>query len=210
MVVYNNRATLKDCFLRSEGLGDASLVLIDNRSQNLGLPVHFNNHKQHSAAAWLVFCHQDFIVLDKSWVDRIRHLPKSACYGPIGRDISLQWRGQLKQTDGTLLGSPAPMATVTGVDEICLIVPRSIFMQVNFDVMLPFDLYGHDFCLAALDLGYPTRVMDLECEHRSRSVQGDVLSDRFLAAKAHFVSKHQGRGPLVTTTFDVPLAQTAG
>jgi hypothetical protein len=70
-----------------------------------------------------VFCHQDFVVFDADWIHR---MPPTACYGPIGRDATLRWRRQIIQTDDSLLGEPAPMAEVVGVDEMCLVVPRDI------------------------------------------------------------------------------------
>ncbi len=46
----------------------------------------FNEHKADAAADWLVFCHQDFVVFDDDWIERITRLPQDACYGPIGVD----------------------------------------------------------------------------------------------------------------------------
>jgi hypothetical protein len=202
-VVFNEPDTLESVFLRSAGLDDATVVLIDNRAQPIGLPTLFNQHKQRSTAEWLVFCHQDFVVFDRDWIHRIAGLPPAACYGPIGRDATLRWRGQLTQTDGSLLGEPAPMAEVVGVDEVCLVVPRDIYTRVDFDEGFPFDLYVHDYCLAARRLGYPTRIVQLPCQHRSKSIAGDVASTRYLVARQRFIEKHAGVMPLVTSTFHI-------
>jgi hypothetical protein len=203
VVVYNEPDTLERVFLRSAGLDEATLVLIDNQHLGLGLPVLFNRHLRRSTAEWLVFCHQDFIVFDADWVRRIEALPPDACYGPIGRDATQRWRGQIVQTDGSLLGEPAPMAEVQGVDEVCLVVPRPIYTRLDFDEDFPFDLYAHDYCLAARRLGSPTRIVDLHCQHRSKTTTGDSTSARYLAAKRRFIDKHAGVVPLVTTTFVV-------
>ena len=202
VVVFNEPDTLEEVFLRSRGLDRATVVLIDNRAQGLGLPTLFNRHKRQSTATWLVFCHQDFVVFDADWIARIARLPPSACYGPIGRD-TLRWRGQIIQTDGSLLGEPAPMAEVLGVDEVCLVVPRDVYTRVDFDEAFRFDLYVHDYCLAARRLGYPTRIVDLHCQHRSKSLAGDQVSARYLDAKRRFIDKHAAVTPLVTSTFDV-------
>ena len=203
VVVFNEPDTLEGVFLRSAGLADATLVLVDNRERAAGLPTLFNEHKRRSRAEWLVFCHQDFVVFDPDWVRRVVALPPSACYGPIGRDASLRWRGQITQTDGSLLGEPAPLAEVVGVDEMCLVVPRDVYTRVDFDEGFPFDLYVHDYCLAARRLGYPIRIVDLACQHRSKTLTGEVASARFLAAQQRFIDKHAGVLPLVTSTFHV-------
>jgi hypothetical protein len=203
VVVFNEPDTLERVFLQSSGLDDATLVFIDNRAQGVGLPTLFNRHKQRSTAEWLVFCHQDFIVFDADWIRRIVALPPTACYGPIGLDATRRWRGQIIQTDGSLLGEPAPMAEVAGVDEVCLVVPREVYTRVDFDEGFPFDLYVHDYCLSARRLGYPTRIVHLACQHRSKTVHGDVTSPRYLLAKQRFIDKHAGVVPLVTTTFHV-------
>lgn len=204
VVVFNEPDTLEDVFLRSAGLGDATVVLIDNRTRGAGLPTLFNAHKARSTAEWLVFCHQDFVVFDPDWIRRIVALPSAACYGPIGRDLNLRWLGRITQTDGSPLGEPAAMAEVPGVDEMCLVVPRDVYTRVDFDEGFPFDLYAHDYCLAARRLGYPTRIVDLACQHRSKTLSGDHLATRFLTAKQRFIDKHAGAAPLVTSTFHVP------
>jgi GT2 family glycosyltransferase len=203
VVVFNEPDTLERVFLQSAGLDDATLVLIDNGARGVGLPTLFNRHKQRSTAEWLVFCHQDFIVFDAEWIRRIVALPPAACYGPIGRDASLRWRGQIAQTDGSLLGEPAPMGEVVGVDEVCLVVPRDIYTRVDFDEGFPFDLYVHDYCLAARRLGYPTRIVQLHCQHRSKTLDGDVTSTHYRLAKQRFIEKHAGTVPLVTSSFHV-------
>ena len=204
VVVFNEPDTLERDFLQSSGLDQATPVVIDNRTEGAGLPTLFNRHKQQSAAEWLVFCHQDFIVFEPDWIRRVVALPPAACYGPIGRDATGRWRGQIVQTDGSLLGEPAPLAEVLGVDEVCLIVPREIYTRVDFDEGFAFDLYAHDYCLAARRLGYPTRIAQLSCQHRSKTLTGSVDSPRYLDAKQRFIAKHAGVVPLVTSTFRIP------
>src|SRR5215831_7696909 len=144
VVVYNDPVTLEQCFLKSAGLESARLILVDNRVDGKGLPTIFNAHKRDSAADWIVFCHQDFIVFEPDWFKRIMKLSPTACYGPIGVDIHGRFLGQILQTDGSYHGQRADMAEVVGLDEQCLIVPRSIYTAVDFDEDLPFDFYVHD------------------------------------------------------------------
>ena len=50
VVVFNEPDTLERAFLQSAGLDHATLVLIDNRPQPVGLPTLFNRHKRRSRA----------------------------------------------------------------------------------------------------------------------------------------------------------------
>jgi hypothetical protein len=61
----------------------------------------------------------------------------------------------------------------------------------------------HDYCLAARRLGYPTRIVQLPCQHRSKSLAGDASSPRYLLAKERFIEKHASVVPLVTSTFHI-------
>jgi 2-polyprenyl-3-methyl-5-hydroxy-6-metoxy-1,4-benzoquinol methylase len=202
VVVYNDPITLEHCFLKSAGLESARLVLVDNRVAGKGLPTIFNSHKSDSVADWLIFCHQDFIVFESQWLDRVANLSPTACYGPIGMDVQGRMLGQITQTNGTLLGQRVDMAEVMGLDEQCLIVPRCIYSVVDFDERLPFDLYVHDYCLEVRrQLGYPTRTMQLNCQHKSRTLIGDLSSERYLTAKDLFIRKHSYLPVIATTSF---------
>jgi 2-polyprenyl-3-methyl-5-hydroxy-6-metoxy-1,4-benzoquinol methylase len=203
VVVWNNRKTLDDVFLRSEGLAGANVVLVDNTRDARGLPSIFNERKKTSTADWLIFCHQDFVVREKGWIDRVRALDPACCYGPIGVSDQGQFAGQIRQTDGTLLGRADDGAEVLGLDEMCLIVPRVLASRLDFDERLPFDLYVHDYCIAARKLGYPARTLQLDCQHKSSSITGAIDSPRYLAAKQYFVAKHASVRPLITSTFSI-------
>src|SRR5215468_5796062 len=86
VVAWNDRDTLEQCLLKSEGLNGCQLVLFDNRAANQGLPTIFNTYKRKSTADWLVFCHQDIVFSDPSWPREVAGLAPDACYGPIGVD----------------------------------------------------------------------------------------------------------------------------
>jgi len=201
VVVYNEPDTLKNSFLKSSALEAAEPVLIDNTTLARPLPAIFNEHKRTSQADWIVFCHQDFIVFDAAWIARILALPEDACYGPIGVDSHGRFLGRIQQTDGSFLGYPANGADVVGLDEQCLIVPRSIYSLVDFDERFPFDLYVHDYCLSAKRAGFKIKTFQLDCQHRSKTLTGDVTRPAYFAAKKAYLAKHRDLMPLVTTTF---------
>ena len=93
VVVYNEPDTLENGFLRSSGLDRARVSLIDNTASRRSLPAIFNEYKSDCAADCLVFCHQDFVVFDDDWIERIAGLSQGACYGPIGIDRSGRFVG---------------------------------------------------------------------------------------------------------------------
>ena len=201
VVVYNERDTLENVFLRSAGLERAGVRLIDNTATGRNLPAIFNGHKAGAAADWLVFCHQDFVVFDDDWIERITHLPQDACYGPIGVDRAGRFVGRITQADGTCIGLPADGADVVALDEQCLIVPRAVYSVTDFDERFAFDLYAHDYCLTATRAGVRVKTFQMNCQHRSKSVTEDTTRRSYLEAKRAYIWKHRDRAPLFTTTF---------
>lgn len=201
LVVYNEPETLESVFLKSAGLAGAHVTVVDNTVADRGLPDIFNEYKSQSKADWIVFCHQDFIVFEKEWLERLARLSPDACYGPVGVSTSGQFLGRIRQTDGTFLGTPVDGADVVGLDEQCLIAPRAIFSTTDFDSQFPFDLYAHDYCLSAQRSGFRTRIFQLDCQHRSKTLTGSVTRQTYLDAKEAYIRKHKDVSPLFTTTF---------
>jgi|SRR5215813_195343 len=195
VVVYNEPETLRSVFLASRGLDTAELVLIDNRSPSRGLPELFNLHKASSPAQWIVFCHQDFIVREEGWLGRIRRLSPDACYGPVGVDRRGRILGRITQTDGSPLGEPADLQEVVALDEMCVVVPRRVFATLDFDEQFTFDFYVQDYCQTILLAGFQCRIIQLDCQHRSKSVGGNTQAPRYLEARAAFLAKHGHREP---------------
>ena len=201
VVVYNEPDTLENVFLRSAGLERARVRLIDNTATGRSLPAIFNGHKAGASADWLVFCHQDFVVFDDDWIERITRLPQDACYGPIGIDRAGRFVGRITQTDGTCIGLPTDGADVVALDEQCLIVPRAVYSTTDFDERFAFDLYAHDYCLTATRGGFRVKTFQMNCQHCSKSVTGDTTRRSYLEAKRTYIWKHRDRAPLFTTTF---------
>ncbi len=201
VVCYNNEKVLRKVFLRSRDLKDAKVFLIENGKKPVGLPELFNRHISTSTADWLIFCDQEFVVHEKGWIDRIRALEPTACYGPIGANLEGQLIGRIRQTDGTYTGHRDPLAEVSTVDDLCVIIPRRIYQELAFDPRFPFDLYVCDYCLEAKKLGYSTRIFQLNCQVKLRTLDRDIDSPRYTAAKQRFIEKHRDATPLATTTF---------
>ena len=201
VVVYNEPDTLENVFLRSAGLERAGVRLIDNTATGRSLPAIFNEHKARAAADWLVFCHQDFVVFDDDWIERITRLPQDTCYGPIGVDRAGRFLGRIMQTDGTFIGLPGDDADVVALDEQCLIVPRAVYSVTDFDERFACDLYAHDYCLTATRAGFRIKTFQMNCQHRSTSGSEDTMRRSYLEAKRTYIWKHRDKAPLFTTTF---------
>jgi len=201
IVVYNEPDTVENVFLRSAGLEGAVVKLIDNTARGQSLPAIFNEHKAGAAADWLVFCHQDFVVFDDDWIDRITHLPQDACYGPLGVDRAGRFVGRIKQTDGTCINLPADGVDLVALDEQCLIVPRAVYSVTDFDERFVYDLYAHDYCVSATRAGFRVKTFQMNCQHRPVSGSEDRTRRSYLEAKRTYIWKHRDRAPLFTTTF---------
>ena len=203
VVPYNDEKILRKVFLRSRDLKKTKLVLVENGNNPVGLPELFNAHKRTSTADWLIFCHQDFVVYERGWINKILALEPDACYGPTGVNSRGRLLGRTRQTNGKFYGHAVPLAEVSTLDEMCIVIPRSIYQKVDFDSQFSFDFYVCDYCLQAKSLGYPTRVVQLHCQHKSRTIEGAIESPRYADAKKLFIRKHRDMTPLVTTTFQL-------
>jgi ubiquinone/menaquinone biosynthesis C-methylase UbiE len=203
VVVYNNPTTFKKCFCSSLYASKENMVAIHNE-KNEGLPVIFNRvvKKYHSRDVWLVFCHQDF-VLKEDLQPIMRCKDTEAVYGPIGaRSGSTKLFGRVIQTNNTpigdSLGDDAPVETL---DEMCLIIHSSLFRQgLKFDERFRFHFYGADLCMQATTVGFDVLATQLNSQHKSRALSGNVGSAEYLEALRMFREKWKEALPIRTTT----------
>ena len=203
VVVYNNVDTLNQCFLSGSNGNARDLILREN-SRCEPLPAVFNRiiaeHLHENT--WLVFCHQDF-VLQEDLTERLKTLDTSAIYGAIGaRTGENQFYGQIVQTNGDPIGLALKKETpVQTLDEMCFIVHSSMFRRgLRFDESFCFHFYGSDLCMQAFSRGFDVYVLQLTCQHRSRTITGDVSSASYLASLEIFKEKWKFFLPIRTTT----------
>ena len=203
VVVYNNADTLNQCFLSSSNVNAHDVILREN-SQSNPLPAVFNRiiaeHLHENI--WLVFCHQDF-VLQEDLTERLKTLDTSAIYGAIGTRLGEnQFYGQIVQTNGKPKGLVLKKETpVQTLDEMCLIVHTSMFRQgIRFDESLGFHFYGADLCMQTFFRGFDVYALQLACQHRSRTITGDVTSTSYLASLELFKDKWKVYLPIRITT----------
>jgi SAM-dependent methyltransferase len=178
-------------------------ILIPNYAGR-GLPALYNETAESlsSSPCWLVFCHQDFF-LYKDLNPLLHGLDKSAVYGVIGARLgSNKFFGKVQQTDGSYIGvrleNPEPVQTV---DEMCIIVHSSLFRKgLRFDDRFKFHFYGADFCLQAYSQGFDVKAVQVTCQHKSRTVRGDLDSAEYADSKRLFREKWKRFLPIRTTT----------
>lgn len=202
VVVRNDSAVYERCFLSGAGVAGCQVVDFDNK-QGFGLGYLYNELAQQyiNRNVWLVFCHQDFI-LNELLASKISGLNKLGVYGPIGRRLESGFLGQIKQTDGSFVGAYLSEPTPVDVlDEMCLIVHSEAFRAgLRFDDRFSFHYYGADLCTSARRLGFDVLALQLNCQHKSRTLSGDVNSKCYRDLQAEFKRKWRGLLPLATTT----------
>lgn len=201
VVVYNNAETLRRCFYSSSHITEGNVVAFSNE-RNVPLPTFFNsvveNFKDQNV--WLVFCHQDFILNEPLVLNGLNQL---AVYGVIGFRYGYEKPfGQITQTDGSLVGNKLKeILPVETVDELCLIVHSDVFKSgLRFDDRFRFHFYGADLCMQARNLGFEVYAMQLACKHKSKTLNGDVISPEYFRSVDLFEEKWKRSLPIRTST----------
>jgi SAM-dependent methyltransferase len=202
VVVYNKPEVFKNCFDSSPYIPSNSVIVYHNIN-NEPLPKFFNTvvRKHLKENIWFVFCHQDFI-LQEYLLPRLKG-KVGAIYGPIGAHLAeSEPCGMIIQTDGTGIGRAIEEDTpVQALDEMCLIVHSEVFRQgLLFDESFRFHFYGADFCMQAYALGFDVLAMQLKCQHKGRTLYGDITSPEYLSSLNFFKEKWKQFLPIKTTT----------
>ena len=203
IVVYNNYEIVRSCFLSSPYISPIDVITYHNK-RNSALPMVFNlmvgEHLDEDV--WFAFCHQDFIINEKL-ESRLKGKDVEEIYGPIGaRPSENRLLGMITQADGTKLGSELEDNTpVQTLDEICIIINAEAFRRgLRFDERFRFHFYGSDFCMQASLMGFNVLAMPLECQHKSRTLVGDIASLEYLSSKKMFADRWKKYKPIRTTT----------
>lgn len=203
VVVYNRPEIFRRCFSSSPYVPPETVIAYYNADKE-PLPKFFNKviQKYLQENIWFVFCHQDFI-LEEDLESRLKGKDVETVYGPIGTRAGEVTRvGMIVQTDGTLLGRRLKeVAPVQTLDEMCLIVHSQVFRQgLSFDESFGFHFYGADLCMKAYALGFDVVAMQLKCQHKSRTLEGDFTSPDYISTLSMFSEKWKQFLPIRTTT----------
>lgn len=177
----------RQCIAENPVCEGLTLVPLDNRQENLPIPVRYNRFiGQLEGEGWVVFCHEDWMPLEPLCLSA---LDPAFIYGPVGALMEvcphadfIHLTGRIEQCrkDGSTLRKVRgtwPGGVTDTFDCQCLIVHSSLLREKGllFDETLSFDLYAEDFCAAAWCKGVASRILPLRCRHYS----GGVLGERF-------------------------------
>jgi len=203
IVICNKPTTFNRYFASSPYISQNNVIVVHN-TRNKPLPKLYNKiiKENQEEDVWFIFCHQDFILKEDLQL-RLKGKGVEAVYGPIGaRYGQNKLFGRIIQANGTFIGcelmDDAPVQTL---DEMCLIVNSEVFRQgLSFDERFRFHFYGADLCMQANQMGFDVLAMQLRCQHKSRTLTGDITSQEHLESLKAFTEKWKRHLPIKTTT----------
>jgi len=181
VTVFRNPGMYKRCIQDNAFLAGCRLVPVDNRQENRPIPACYNAFLEDAPDGWLVFCHEDWEVLEPL-LPKLRGLDPERIYGPVGIFVEERpWRDHLLIRGGVrqcakggghpvLVRGVEPEGRVDTLDCQCVMVHSSLIRRyrLRFDNRLAFDMYVEDFCVAAFErAGIESRAMVLDCLHHS-------------------------------------------
>ena len=182
--VVRDPALYRRCVSANSHIENAERVFFDNRELDEPVPVLYNRFLAGfdlSRDAWIVFCHEDFELLEEP-CSLLKDIDADSLWGPIGARRRTwfgavgRWQlvgvvehrnrqGEFREVIGR---SVARGTIVDTFDCQCLIVHSSLFRNhptLRFDESMCFDFYVEDFCIAAKKQGIPSRILPMECAH---------------------------------------------
>lgn len=203
VVVYNRPEIFKKCFASSPYVSSDNVIAYHNVNDE-PLPKLFNKMVQENSREnlWFAFCHQDF-VLREDLTSRLKGKSIEAIYGPIGIPLAeSRLLGMITQANGVPIGIPLERDTpVQTLDEMCLIAHSTVFRQgLSFDERFRFHFYGADLCMRAYTMGFDVIATQLKCQHKSRTLTGDLTSPEYAASLNMFRKKWKHLLPIKTST----------
>lgn len=189
------------CILNNPCCRSLTVVTLDNREENLGIPLRYNRFIDSlEEDGWVIFCHEDWMPL-MDLRPYLAGLDKGCLYGPVGAVMEvcehadfIHIAGHIQQrlkdgswhrdVRGTWKGSEADT-----FDCQCIIVHSSLLKEkgLRFDQNLSFDLYAEDFCAAAWLKGVPSRILQVKCRHYS----GGTVGGRFFSSLEYLKEKYR-------------------
>ena len=178
-----------------------SIVTLDNREKNEGIPLLYNRFIDSlEEDGWVMFCHEDWMPLQDPR-PLISGLDKGCLYGPIGAIMEvcpnadfIHLNGHIQQrrkngswhkdVRGTWKGD-----AVDTFDCQCVIVHSNLLREkgLRFDEKLSFDMYVEDFCASAWLKGVPSKILPVRCRHYS----GGTVGKRFFDSLAYLQEKYR-------------------
>jgi GT2 family glycosyltransferase len=195
ITIVNNFDTLSRALFESCGVNSDNIAIIDNTIINnpisYGYNITIKNLLKDTKSEWLAFCHQDFYMVEDLSL-RLHELDKNCIYGPIGVSSKGMF-GKIVQKNDEPLGNMCDKCTVETLDAMCMIVHKDTIRKYNlsFDENFKYHFYVEDFCLQARKKGILTKILQMDCQHRSRTLSGDLLSQEFKNSQTILIRKWQ-------------------
>ncbi len=181
VVVYNNKRALNEILL--DGLKNQTakfdLIALDNTQGSFKSAAEaLNSGADKAKGKYIMFIHQDVELGTESWLEDVEQIlddiPDLGIAGVVGMSERgsnrMERRRGYISSRGEIWGRPIKKPEqVQTLDELLMIVPRSLFEKLKFDEER-FDgwhCYGADYCLSAGQLGLKAYVIPAFIYHRS-------------------------------------------
>lgn len=208
--VYNNKKILEEMLLESikKQSIDYELILIDNTQNKFKCAADALNYGGNKAnGELLLFVHQDVEFFENNFKDIIsycKNLNKLGIAGVAG--VSSENNG--RTITNTLFGEPATETSnynfntcilTQTLDELLLIIPRSIFNIYKFDNTIcdGWHLYGADYCLNIKKNGFNVYILPIALYHLSK---GQSMSIDYMKTLKKILKKYRNDYEYVYTT----------
>jgi glycosyltransferase involved in cell wall biosynthesis len=208
--VYNKKDLLDRYLIKSlkEQSENYELILVDNRTNEYNsAAAALNFGAKNSKGKYIAFIHQDVELTSRNFLkelevilDGITNLGIAGMAGVsenIPGVISNITQGKSSKLVGiTQIKNPIKVQTL---DECFIVVPKTVFEILHFDEVTCDDwhLYGVDYSLSVITLGYNAYVLPMSIYHRS---PGYSMSKEYDLTYQKLLKKHQNEFKWIYTT----------
>jgi len=197
-------------FTSNKFVNNNSLIAIDNRQLNRGLPVIYNEVIENlvNENCWIFFVHEDFEI--KCGLGVIDTLDQNFVYGTFGINIENFFPvGYGKHVCSNKDGSNAVEVgmTVSNAVKVQTLDCQSVLVHTSllsknphlrFDEKLTFDLYAEDFCINSRELHkIEVKVFPLSFQHYSHG----NLTERYYSGLKYLAKKYPTVGVAGSCSF---------
>ena len=199
--VVRDYAMYQRCIMANPRCQFLSIVTLDNREENLPIPVLYNRFIDSiEEDGWVIFCHEDWMPLQD--IRRyLRGVDLGSLYGPIGAKMEvcpnadfIHISGHIQQRRKNGSWHKDVRGTWKGGDTDtfdcqCIVAHSSLLREkgLRFDEKLTFDLYAEDFCAGAYLKGVPSKILPVMCRHYS----GGTVGQRFWDSLEYLREKYR-------------------
>lgn len=207
--VYNNKEILDEFLLKSleNQSVNYEIFLMDNRDGRFESAAEaLNEGAKNAKGEYIMFVHQDIDLKSDKYLENMeRTLNSLDNLGIAGVAGKIKYReGHVTTIEEGIPPQKIPSFSfntplkVQTLDECLLIIPRSIFNNIQFDEKTCDDwhLYGVDYSLTVLERGFNAYVIPLGIHHRS---PGYSYSETFNLTLKKVLKKHWREGAVYTT-----------